>query len=261
MLDESLEPAAAVFQIALQIAYLSLHEEIDHVLDGAAELSSDARLIARRALGNYAAGAILLPYRQFFEAAEECRYDIEILMRRFGSSFEQIAHRLTSLQRKGAEGVPFFFIRVDAAGNVSKRLDGSGFPFARHGGSCPLWSVHSVFRTPGKIVIQLLELPDGDRFLSVSRTVMAGGGAFAAHTAERAVALGCRTEHADRLVYADGRDVATDTPTPIGVSCRLCHRSECLMARAEPPLGRQLLGDEYRRTAAPFLFGDEEIGK
>ena len=156
----------------------------------------------------------------------------------------------------GQERVPFFFIRVDEAGNISKRLDGAGFPFAAHGGGCPLWSVHQAFKTPREIVTQWLELPDGQRFFSIARTVTAGGGGFGKPRVERAIALGCAEEHADKLIYTQDRPgFGPDNATPIGVTCRLCHRAECT-ARSEPPIGRQILPDDIRRTAAPFVFSD-----
>ena len=191
-----------------------------------------------------------MPYGAFARAAEMKRYDIEALGRQFGTSFEQTAHRLTTLQKPGSERVPFFFIRVDPAGNVSKRLDGAGFPFARHGGGCPLWTVHTAFRTPREIVTQWLELPDGQRFFSIARTVTAGGGGFGAPRVERSIALVCAAEHAGRLIYADATPAV---PTPIGVTCRLCHRMECT-ARSAPPIGRQILADDIRKTSAPFGF-------
>ncbi|MCB2064533.1 MAG: DUF2083 domain-containing protein, partial [Novosphingobium sp.] len=133
-----------------------------------------------------------------------------------------------------------------------KRLDGAGFPFAAHGGGCPLWSVHSAFRQPAQIVTQWLELPDGQRFFSIARTVMAGGGSHGAPQVMRAIALACAAEHASALTYADD---ATGSPTPIGVTCRLCNRAEC-HARALPPIGRDVLSDEYRRSSAPFEFAE-----
>jgi predicted transcriptional regulator len=197
-----------------------------------------------------------MPYAAFARAVEARRYDIEALARQFGASFEQVAHRLTTLQKPGQEGVPFFFIRVDAAGNVSKRLDGAGFPFARHGGGCPLWNLHQAFRTPRQVVTQWLELPDGQRFFSIARTVTAGGGGYGRPRVERAIALGCAAEHAGRLIYTQDRtEPAADDVTPIGVTCRLCHRTECT-ARSAPPIGRQILPDDNRRTTAPFGFSD-----
>ena len=255
VLDERLDKASAAFQMALQIAYLDLDKAIEEPLADARFESADSRRLARRALANYAAGAVMMPYRAFVKAAEARGYDVEALARQFGASFEQIAHRLTTLQKPGMEGVPFFFIRVDAAGNVSKRLDGAGFPFARHGGSCPLWSLHQAFCSPRQILTQWVELPDGERFFSIVRTVTAGGGAHEAPRIERAIALGCAAKHAHRLIYTQGRDLAAEKPTPIGVSCRLCHRASCI-ARAEPPIGRQLLADDYRRAAAPFGLAD-----
>ncbi len=256
VLAEGLEVSAEAFQIALQIAYVGFGKQLEDALNRCENMSDSARRISRRALANYTAGAILMPYKRFYKAAEKSRYDIQFLARLFRTSFEQVSHRLTTLQKPGAEGVPFFFIRVDAAGNVSKRLDGSNFPFARHGGSCPLWALHSSFKTPREVVTQLLELPDGAQFFSISRTVSAGGETYSADRAERAIALGCSIEHAERLVYAETTDLKQAKATPIGVSCRLCHRGDCL-SRSEPPIGRKLLADDNRRAAAPFLFDDE----
>lgn len=252
LLDEALPPHARTWQIALHIAYTELRTDIAALLRGERFASETAAQLVRRALAGYGAAAILMPHAAFVRAVDARAYDIEALAGQFGASFEQVAHRLTTLNRPGEDRVPFFFIRVDAAGNVSKRLDGAGFPFVAHGGGCPLWSVHGVFRTPGAIVTQWLDLPDGQRFFSIARTVTAGGGAWGRPAATRAVALACAAEHAPKLVYARGPQ---GEPTPIGLTCRLCHRPQCT-ARAEPPLGRDILPDDYRRAAEPFTFAE-----
>jgi predicted transcriptional regulator/transcriptional regulator with XRE-family HTH domain len=256
LLSDGLDAASQKFQLALQVAYLEMGEEIGEVLGTGAFATDSGERLIRRALASYAAAALLMPYSAFARAVEARRYDVEALARQFGASFEQTAHRLTTLQKPGHERVPFFFIRVDPAGNVSKRLDGAGFRFARHGGGCPLWSVHTAFRTPREIVTQWLELPDGQRFFSIARTVTAGGGGFGAPRVERAIALGCAAEHADRLIYTTGQAArGAEAATPIGVTCRLCQRTECA-ARSEPPIGRQILADDIRRTSLPFGFSD-----
>lgn len=255
LLSDELDNASQTFQLALQLAYLELDGDVAAIArDGSFATESGERL-TRRALASYAAAALLMPYTAFARAVEARRYDVEALSRQFGASFEQVAHRLTTLQKPGQERVPFFFIRVDEAGNVSKRLDGAGFPFARHGGGCPLWSVHQAFRTPRQIVTQWLELPDGQRFFSVARTVTAGGGGYGKARVERAIALGCAAEHAPRLIYTDNHPQGPDQATSIGVTCRICHRTECT-ARSAPPIGRQILPDDIRRTSAPFGFSD-----
>jgi len=254
LLDDELDAASQNFQLALQLAYLELGEAIDVLLDGGVFATESGRRLTRRALAGYAAAAVLMPYGAFARAVEARRYDVEALARQFGASFEQTAHRLTTLQKPGQERVPFFFIRVDEAGNVSKRLDGAGFPFARHGGGCPLWNVHQAFRTPRQVITQWLELPDGQRFFSIARTVTAGGGGFGRPRVDRAIALGCAAEHADRLIYAQGPLAAeAAVATSIGVACRLCQRAECA-ARSEPPIGRQIMPDDIRRATAPFGF-------
>lgn len=254
LLSDELDNASQTFQLALQLAYLEMAGDVDAVAaDGSFATESGERL-TRRALASYAAAALLMPYSAFARAVEVRRYDVEALSRQFGASFEQVAHRLTTLQKPGQERVPFFFIRVDEAGNVSKRLDGAGFPFARHGGGCPLWNVHQAFRTPRQIVTQWLELPDGQKFFSIARTVTAGGGGYGKPRVERAIALGCAAEHAGKLIYTDGGP-RPEAATPIGVTCRICHRTECT-ARSAPPIGRAILPDDIRRTSAPFGFSD-----
>ena len=253
LIDDALDAASRAYQLATHVAYTAMRAEIGSAVREAALGSETAANLVRRALAGYGAAALLMPYGMFAAAVESRGYDIEALSRLFGTSFEQTAHRLTTLNKPGQERVPFFFIRVDSAGNVSKRLDGAGFPFAAHGGGCPLWSVHSVFRTPGEVVTQWLELPDGQRFFSIARTVTAGGGGHGRPHFLRAIALACAAEHAPRLVYARGEDAARAEATPIGVTCRLCDRVQCT-ARAEPPIGREILPDDNRRAAEPFAF-------
>jgi len=255
LLSDELDNASQTFQLALQLAYLELDDDVAAVVKDGSFVTESGERLTRRALASYAAAALLMPYTAFARAVETRHYDLEALSRQFGASFEQVAHRLTTLQKPGQERVPFFFIRVDEAGNVSKRLDGAGFPFARHGGGCPLWNVHQAFRTPRQIVTQWLELPDGQRFFSVARTVTAGGGGFGKPRVERAIALGCAAEHAGRLIYTRNHPGGPDTATPIGVTCRICHRTDCT-ARSAPPIGRQILPDDIRRTSAPFGFSD-----
>ena len=255
LLDDTLDATSRKFQLALHIAWTALKEDIAALVRPAQLSGKDAATLIRRALASYAAAALVMPYDRFAKMAESRDYDIAALCRVFGASFEQVAHRLTTLGRPGQEGVPFFFLRVDQAGNVSKRLDGAGFPFAAHGGGCPLWTVHSAFRTPGEIVTQWLELPDGQRFFSIARTVKSGGGGWNRPAVIRSVALACAAEHAPRLVYARGLDPKAMPATPIGVTCRLCHRAECT-ARAAPPIGRELLADDMRRSAAPYMFAE-----
>jgi predicted transcriptional regulator/transcriptional regulator with XRE-family HTH domain len=253
LFDDLLDTASFNFQLAQQLAYLEFEGEITMALKAGQFTSKSAELLAHRSLASYAAAALIMPYSAFVKAAETRRYDMEALARQFGTSFEQTAHRITTLQRPGSEKVPFFLIRVDPAGNISKLLDGAGFPFAKHGGACPLWSVHGVFKTPRQIVTQWLELPDGQRFFSIARTVTAG------RLVRRAARGAC---HRDRLcrrtrrktdLYQRSIGPRADAPTPIGVACRVCHRPTCA-ARSELPIGRELLPDDYRRLNVPFGF-------
>jgi len=255
LIADTLDGASRAYQLASHIAYSAMRADINRLVRGGEFSGGTAETLLRRALAGYCAAALLMPYERFAREVEKRRYDIESLSRHFGASFEQVAHRLTTLQRPGESRVPFFFIRVDEAGNVSKRLDGAGFPFAAHGGGCPLWTVHSVFRTPGEIVTQWLELSDGQRFFSIARTVAAGGGSHDRPRIYRAIALACAAEHAPKLVYAEGAAPEAAVATPIGVTCRICDRADC-SARAVPPIGRDIMPDDYRRSAQPFAFSE-----
>jgi hypothetical protein len=252
-ISEALDQASRTFHLALQLALIEQGAALDRIVNAAKFSGDPGRRLARAALANYAAAAIMMPYAPFLAAAEEFAYDLEALARRFSASFEQVAHRLTTLRRPGAEGVPFFFLRVDPAGNVSKRFSGDIFPFARYGGSCPLWTVHEAFRTQRRIVTQIIQLPDQSRYFSVARTVTSGAGGYLAPHVERVVVVGCALADAGKLVYARGLDLEAASATPVGVTCRLCERPDCA-ARAHPPLRRRLILDEHRRLAAPFAF-------
>lgn len=249
-----LDHASRKFQLAQQLGLMEARRLVDDALAEGRFTNENARTLSRRALVNYWAGAMLMPYRAFSRSARRTRHDIEALSREFAASYEQVAHRLVTLQKPGEEGVPFFFIRIDRAGNVSKRLDAAGFPFARHGGRCPLWNIHHCFSTPGSIVTQRVELPDGQRFVSIARTVSAGGGSHAAPRALRAVALACAEDHASQLAYFD--DLQREEPTPIGVACHMCHRPRCI-ARSAPPIGREIRPDTYRDAGTPFAFAGD----
>ncbi|MEV5980983.1 short-chain fatty acyl-CoA regulator family protein [Streptomyces sp. NPDC052114] len=241
------------FQLATQLALLEHDPLLAQLSSEAAELhSSEAVELARIGLANYFAGALLMPYTPFHAAAEESGHDIELLSARFGVGFETVCHRLSTLQRSGRRGVPFSFLRVDRAGNISKRQSATDFHFSRLGGTCPLWTVYEAFSAPGRVLTQVAEMPDGKRHFWIARTVTRGGHGHHAPRAEFAVALGCELRHAHRLVYAAG--LAPDDPraaTPIGLGCRICERRDCAQ-RARPPAGGRLAIDPDRRTYVPY---------
>src|SRR6266446_5234821 len=143
-----------------------------------------------------------MPYERFLRAAEKTRYDIQLLCQRFEVGFEQAGHRLTTLHRPGAQGIPFFFIRIDCAGNISKRLNAGGFHFARFGGACPRWNVHEVFRNPGRIMTQIVQMPDKSTYFSISRTSETLQNGFHTANSELAIGLGCEIGEAHKLVYS-----------------------------------------------------------
>ena len=243
------------FQLLHQIALITQNDLLEATLDLARFHTGEARAIAKIGLANYFAGAALLPYRAFLDAAQETRHDLERLADSFGASIEQIAHRLSTLQRPGAKGVPFFFVRVDQAGTITKRHSATRLQFARFGGACPLWNVHQAFETPGRFLRQLAETPDGVRYLCLARDVSKPGGSFTAPVRRYAIGLGCEVAHADQLVYADDLDVSNRAAfEPIGISCRICERRDCHQ-RSVPPLERRLTVDHNQRGVLPYQIG------
>lgn len=251
-LSAHLERGQQAFQLATQLAFLEARGLID-ALAGAGRFALDeSRALARIGLASYFAGALILPYGRFLDAAEALRYDIGLLEQRFGVGFETVCHRLSTLQRPTARGVPFFFIRVDRAGNISKRQSATDFHFSRIGGTCPLWNVYEAFATPGRILTQLAAMPDDRRYLWVARTVSREAGAFGAPGKTFSIGLGCDLRHADRLVYSRGLDLSNpDAAIPIGAGCKVCNRQNCPQ-RAFPSMGRTLPIDANRRYFEPY---------
>jgi len=253
-----LSDAQQAFQIATQLALLAYGELVDQEIEGGTLADEQSRALARQGLAHYFAGALLMPYGQFLGHARQCRYDVEALQQRFQVGFESVCHRLSTLQRSGARGVPFYLVRVDQAGNISKHQSATAFHFASQGGGCPLWHVHDAFSSPGRIITQVAELPDGTRFFGMARTIERGGGAFFAQRKLFAIGLGCELRHARELVYADGVDLSAERrAVPIGPGCRVCPRAGCAQ-RAFPPAGKALFVDLHRETLASYRFVDTE---
>ncbi|MEL6189733.1 MAG: short-chain fatty acyl-CoA regulator family protein, partial [Myxococcota bacterium] len=207
----------------------------------------------RIALGKYFAAAVMMPYDRFRSSAQALRYDVQLLGHRFRTSFEQVCHRLTTLKRPGAEGIPFHLVRIDVAGNISKRFSASGFRFARFSGACPRWNEHTAFLTPGLIRRQIAEMPDGARYFCVARTVRDELGGYHAPHALHAVGLGCEVRFAPELIYADGVDLTdAESIVPIGVTCRVCDRMDCEQ-RAFPSMMQPLNLDEQVRGRSLYV--------
>ncbi|MGE0226701.1 MAG: short-chain fatty acyl-CoA regulator family protein [Acetobacteraceae bacterium] len=251
-LSETLPRESRGFHMAFQLAMLEARDAVEAVLAEAAPSTPEAAMLIRIGLLNYVAGALLMPYDAFMTAAWTLRHDMEAVAARFGVSFEQACHRLSTLQRSGARGVPFFFLRVDPAGNVSKRFSAAGFPFARYGGSCPRWVVHTAFAQPNTVQVQVAELPDGAAFLCFARAVARPSTRWGDPRPVHVVAMGCSVAHAGDVAYADGLDLDRSR-VGIGLSCRLCDRPDC-RSRAFPPLEHRLSLDPMTAGATPYRF-------
>jgi predicted transcriptional regulator/DNA-binding XRE family transcriptional regulator len=252
-LSEMLTGAGRAFSLAYQLVLLDHRDLLEALADRAAPPDRPTRNLLKVSLANYLAAAVLMPYAAFQEAAERTGYDIELMRARFGVSFEQACHRLTTLAKPGARGVPFFMVRVDSAGNISKRFAGSAFPFSRFGGACPRWNIHSSFRTPGRIITQIVETPDGQRYFTISRTVARTAAPYAGEDSDLAIGMGCELKYAERLVYSRGLDLREPAPTGIGPACRICERPACPQRAAEP-INRTLMVDDFTKSISPYPF-------
>ncbi|RJQ82034.1 XRE family transcriptional regulator [Pseudonocardiaceae bacterium YIM PH 21723] len=251
-LSSTLRPGQAAFRLASELALMETGSVIDRLAESHPFSDDTARRLARIALANYYAGALVLPYRVFLGAAERYRYDITKLSNHFGVGFESICHRLSTLQRPGTRGVPFSFVRVDRAGNISKRQSATGFHFSRVGGSCPLWIIYEAFSSPGRVLTQIAELPDGKKYFWLARTVHRATGGHGEPDKTFAIGLGCELRHASRLVYSDGLVLGSDAAaTPIGMGCKVCERPTCPQ-RAFPAIGKPLQVPEHTSSYLPY---------
>lgn len=269
-LSTSLRPGQQAIRIAAQIALLEYADVIDEIIEDEQYEDLQTRILLRVGLANYFAAALILPYGQFLATAERLRYDVELLTDHFAMGWESVCHRLSTLQRPRARGVPFSFVRVDRAGNMSKRQSATGFPFSRSGGTCPLWNVYEAFGAPGRVVTQVAAMPDGQRYLWIARTVTRHHGGYGQPGKVFAVGLGCELRHAGRLVYSAGIDLdaystgagpdPAGAATPIGPGCRTCDRLTCPQ-RAIAPIGGRLDLDENRSTFIPYPLQHRDDGR
>jgi len=252
LLSSLLRAENRTFALAYQLSLVEFAGVIQRMVEAAAPPDRGVRHLLHMSLANYAASAVMMPYGRFLASANQHRYSIDRLCGEYGANVEQVAHRLTTLGRNNARGVPFFMLRVDPAGNISKRYAGENFPFSRFGGTCPRWNLHAAFQTAGRPVVQIIETPDGHRYFTVSRTIdrpiptdMSGG--------LLAIGLGCDIKYAHLLSCADGIDLGNPPVTPVGPACAICPRVDC-PHRATAPAGRLLAVEENRKTISPYPF-------
>lgn len=252
VVSDILAPESATFLVAHQLGQMAAGREIAAIIAEADLPEGDAAILARNVLSAYFAAALMMPYEPFLKACRETRYDIERLGRRFGASFEQVCHRMTTLQKKGAQGIPLHLVRTDIAGNISKRFSLSGIHIPRHSGACPRWNVYSAFLSPERINIQVSQMPDGQRYFCIARTIAKGDHRYNAQRRYVSIGIGCSILHARDMIYSDGMDLTSDNQVvPIGVGCRICPRMECGQ-RAHPPADHRFRLDEDVRPESLY---------
>lgn len=240
------------FQIFWHIADTLFKNDINNIVRSANFNSKTAQQLLSIGLANYMAGAMLMPYERFRTAARIVRHDIDRLRHTFGSTFEQVCHRLSNLQRPNSRGIPMYFCRVDMAGNITKRHSATRLRFARFGGACPLWVVHEAAAVPDRIHIQLAEMPDGVRYVSIAKGLVKQTGSYTETPRRYAVALGCEADFASEFIYADALNLHNrGASTPIGVSCRICSRVDCDQ-RAYPPSDKEIMIEPSLREIVPY---------
>jgi hypothetical protein len=257
-LAEMLGPESRAFELALQLAALEQREQVAHLVAGARLTDATARELLARHLESYFAAALMMPYGRFLRACEATGYDLPVLQRRFGVSFEQLAHRLTTLQRVGQRGLPFFMLRIDRAGQVSKRfLGASGAVFLEADHTCPLWCASRAFERNGEAAVQAVALAETGT--GASHWLCLAQASSGETQARFAVVLGVDATLAGDLAFARGVSLARDAALPIGPGCRLCHVADCPQ-RSLPPLGARLTFDRVQRSSVPFPFEGQRFG-
>jgi predicted transcriptional regulator/transcriptional regulator with XRE-family HTH domain len=251
-LSEALDYSNVLFQLAHVLCLIEFQDLLNKLTAGTKITVGTSLSRCHVELANYFAAAYLMPYEPFLREAESMAYDIDRLAARFGVSFEQTCHRLTTLQRPGAQGVPFFFLRVDKAGNVTKRFNSTSFHLAEYGGACPVWKVHMAFRLAGVIIPQFVELPDGDRYFTINRTVDRPTVNFETQDHRLAISLGCEQQYAKKLGYAAAFNVDDERMfSRIGINCHVCPRQACSQ-RAHQPVFVDLPLDTNRRGTTRY---------
>jgi predicted transcriptional regulator/transcriptional regulator with XRE-family HTH domain len=251
LLSEALDHPNRLFQLVHVAGLIENRAVLDDLLAQSGIDDPHGLARCRVELANYFAAAVLMPYGPFLAEALKSKYDFDHLATRFGVSFEQACHRATTLQRSGAQGVPFFFLRIDKAGNVTKRFNATDFHLAEYGGACPRLDVHSSFRTPGRILPQFVEMPDASQFFVFARTVDRPSFARYSQDMRLAVAMGCAVEHVGQIGYAEDLRLSDARFTPIGINCRVCPRMNCEQRAHQAALIAEPL-DERRRGATRY---------
>ena len=253
LLSDYLTLATKKLHAAAQIAHLDANDILDEYLDTFKFPSEESRKLSKVALLNYTAAAILMPYKLFYKECKEQRYDLELLLNTFATSFEQVAHRVTCLQDPNMKGIPLHMLRADIAGNISKRFSLSGIEIPRYGGACPKWNIYSAFTTPGKIHAAVSKMPDGERYVCIARTVEKGIAKHGMFKSLLSIGLGCQIKYAKDFVYTDSLNLNDkNTEVPIGVNCRTCDRMDC-QQRAFPPLHKKFDIDLNKRGISVYV--------
>ena len=233
------------------------NKEIDNYLSKFSFPSEESKKLTKVALLNYCGAAILMPYKLFHSECKKLKYDLELLQNTFATSFEQVAHRVTCLQDPKLPGIPFHFLRVDMAGNISKRFSLSGIDIPRYGGACPRWNVYSAFTRPGVIQAAVSKMNNGEKYVCIARTVEKGIGRFGQAKSVLSIGLGCDAKYAKDFVYTENVNINDkSTEIPIGVSCRTCDRLDCSQ-RAFPPLHKKFDVDLNTRGVSVYVSDDK----
>ena len=238
---------------AAQIAQEGAMEKINNYLSEFKFPTEESKRLTQIALLNYCGAAILMPYKLFHSECKKLKYDLELLQNTFATSFEQVAHRVTSLQDPKLPGIPFHFLRVDVAGNISKRFSLSGIEIPRYGGACPRWNVYSAFSRPGVIQAAVSKMSNGEKYVCIARTVEKGVGRYGQKKSMLSIGLGCEAKYAKDFVYTENLSLSDKkTEIPIGVSCRTCDRLDCSQ-RAFPPLHKKFDVDVNARGVSVYV--------
>jgi XRE family transcriptional regulator, fatty acid utilization regulator len=263
-LSANLAEHALKFQLGHVLGLMLLDEQRLHekLVAGAPPRHAETARLIKIHLANYFAGAVLLPYDDFFGEVERTRHDVEKVAAAFETSYEAVAHRMCNLADPRRRGVPLHFLRVDVAGNISKRYSASGLRFPHGHGTCPKWAAHAAFVTPAVISKQYSRMPDGATYFCFAKVISDPAAGSLVRGTLYSIGLGTSADNASRFAYADdlplperGRAVV-----PTGITCRFCERTDCNQ-RAAPSYKFAFAIDEYVKKEnffSPLTTGDQK---
>lgn len=166
-----------------------------------------------------------MPLELFAASAQASNFDPSTLAAEFGESLHAVFRRLAGLKREGVNAPDIGLIVTNAAGQTLHRHALPDFPLPRHGNACPLWPLFQGFSQPERPLQDLIELPGGSQFVTLTTALP-----------RTVTPFGTRPDYQSAMLFVS-IDQSPWTPQSqtarlVGTNCRICPRENCA-ARSE----------------------------